>query len=303
MEVKQKLLQLARLAGGSLLDIDGAPLTIEASAEHPTLSNHKQVDAQHIFFSRNEAARKELDRIIDRQKPLTTILDDPTPQRNHVFLAISLSYDTLEVSLKLHPDAWVDRQNLEHKVSDHYAAEKLVDLLNALPSSFSIGISPEKVGIHEANEGARLEIQSLRKLMKQLPPPSAESNAMSLPGTSRLFCISHSLPRESVLRFSEGSTEAIVDWLKQSLAQLLPLYQAIAWSRKNDHVLVKEALEQEKVTQRQKGIGKSDKVRVIRGLWAGKSGIVQEIDTKGQLRIVIGKMAVKIDVGDVEKVD
>src|SRR4051812_48229164 len=83
LEVKQKLLGLAREVAGALVASDGSPLFIEASVEHPALWNHKQVDSQSVFFSRNEAARKELDGIIDRQKPISSLLDDPTPQRNH----------------------------------------------------------------------------------------------------------------------------------------------------------------------------------------------------------------------------
>src|SRR4051812_3998835 len=91
LEVKQKLMELARSLSGTLLASDGSPLTIEASVEHPALWNHKQVEAQHIFFSRNEAARKELDAIMDRQISLASRIEDPTPQRNHVFLAMTLA--------------------------------------------------------------------------------------------------------------------------------------------------------------------------------------------------------------------
>src|SRR5215813_11557605 len=112
LEVKQKLLLLGKELAGALTAADGSPLLCEASVEHPALWNHKQVEAQHLFFSRNEGARKELDKIIDRQKSIAAQIDDPTPLRNHVFLAVSLTNDALELSVKLHPDARVDRQNL-----------------------------------------------------------------------------------------------------------------------------------------------------------------------------------------------
>src|SRR5687767_14003735 len=60
LEVKQKLLGLGKELAGSLVAADGSPLACDASVEHPALWNHKQVEAQHVFFSRNEGARKEL---------------------------------------------------------------------------------------------------------------------------------------------------------------------------------------------------------------------------------------------------
>src|SRR4051812_10783064 len=128
LEVKQKLLAIGRELQGALVAADGSPLAIDASVEYPALWNHKQVEAQHLFFSRNEGARKELDRIIDRQKSLASMIDDPTPLRNHVLMAVSLSHETLELSVKLHPDAKVDRQNLERKGEDHFEREKLLRL-------------------------------------------------------------------------------------------------------------------------------------------------------------------------------
>src|SRR5262249_36259652 len=129
LEVKQRLLILSRELTDLLLAADGSPLTIEASVEHPALWNHKQVEAQHLFFSRNQGARKELDAIIDRQKSIASMIEDPTPLRNHVFLVVSLGHEALELSVKLHPDARVDRQNLERKCEDHFEREKLLQKL------------------------------------------------------------------------------------------------------------------------------------------------------------------------------
>src|SRR5258706_3724325 len=155
LEVKQKLVALGRELMGPLVGADGAPLAAEPSVEHPALWNHKQVDAQHLFFARNEGARKELDAIIDRQKTFASLIDDPTPLRNHVFLAITLSHDVLDLSLKLHPDARVDRQNLERKCEDHFEREKLLGMLRDLGAPFRVGVTPELLPVAELDD-ARL---------------------------------------------------------------------------------------------------------------------------------------------------
>jgi hypothetical protein len=290
LEVKQKLVALSRALSG-VVGSDGSPLFIESSVEHPALWNHKQVDNQSVFFSRHEAARKELDAIIDRSKPMATLLDDPTPQRNHLFLAITLSHESLEVSLRLHPDARVDRQNLERKLEEHYEAERLSGLLAELPEGYKLGITPELAPVSEGG----LDAESLRELVGKLPP----GGSMSLPGQPpRLFYVGQVLPRTEAVALSP---EALVEWVQARLAELAPLYRYIAWSRDNDYVSMRQVLDKEKTVRRQKGLHKGDKVRVVRGMFASKDGVVQEVDAKGQLKVLVGKMVVKLDAADVER--
>ncbi len=301
MEIKQKLLGLAKDASGALAPRDGLPLFIETSVEHPALWNHKQVDSQSVFFSRNIAARKELDGIIDRQKPISSLLDDPTPQRNHVFLAITLNHEGLELSLKLHPDATVDRQTLERKLEDHFECERLVDLLRDLPAGFCIGVTPERHLL--ADPAAPIDVARLRAIIQKLPPGSGTAPAGILSGPlpgqgpmARLFYVGRTLSRAEVV-----GSESLLVWAQQNLALLLPIYQFIAWSRENDFVSMRKVLDKERTTKRQKGLGKNDAVRINKGVLIGKTGIVQDVDAKGQMKVLVGKMIIKIDATDVEK--
>jgi hypothetical protein len=289
LEVKQKLLALGRELQGGLSSADESPLAVDASVEHPALWNHKQVEAQHLFFSRNEGARKELDRIIDREKSLASMIDDPTPLRNHVFLAVTLSQEALELSVKLHPDAKVDRQNLERKCEDHFEREKLLNLLQALDPSFQIGVTPALLPVGEIDDAR------LKEIVAQL---GAVAPAMHLPGTPhRLFYIGRTLRREEAIAAGPG----IVELTRTTLASLLDVYRFIAWSRDNDFLSMREALQKEKQAIRQKGLAKNDVVRFVRGMFTGKQGIVQELDGKGAIKVLVGKVAVKVDVEDVAK--
>lgn len=303
LEIKQKLLSLAREVGVALTASDGSPLFIEASVEHPALWNHKQVEAQHIYFSRNEAARKALDAIIDRQKPISTLLDDPTPQRNHVFLAISLSHEGLELSVKLHPEASVDRHNLERKLEEHYECLGFVDLLRSLSPGFQIGVTPDRTPIHAPDSTPVLDEPALRAIVHKLPTATSIGHPAPFlpPGqvpTVHMFYVGRAVPRAEILAMSPAAVEAFT---RDGLAELLPVYRFIAWSRENDFVSMKQVLDKEKTVKRQKGLGKNDQIRIIRGVLAGKSGVVQEVDAKGQLRVLVGKMTFKIDAADVEK--
>ena len=289
LEVKQKLVALGRALQGAMLAPDGSPLAAEPSVEHPTLWNHKQVEAQHLYFSRNEGARKELDAIIERGKSIASMIDDPSPQRNHLFLAVTLSEQAIELSLKLHPDARVDRENLERKCDDHFEREKLLHLLRGL-DGFRVGITPDVVSVTDLDEGKLLEL--VAQLAKGASP-----QALTLGAPHRLFYVGRALARDAAL----AAGAALVDEAKRLFESLLPVYRFIAWSRDNDFVSIKEALQKEKQQKRQKGLAKNDAVRIVRGMFAGKQGVVQEVDGKGSLRVLVGKVAVKLDAEDVQK--
>jgi len=287
LEVKQKLVAFGRALEGAMTAADGSPLAVEPSVEHPALWNHKQVEAQHLFFSRNEGARKELDAIIDRQKSLASLIDDPTPQRNHVLLAITLAHETLELSLKLHPDAKVDLQNLERKCEDHFEREKLLGLLRELGPAFRAGIQPELGPVTELDDE---RLRSLISGLATLPPTPPL-------GVARLFFVGRTVSRDEALAAGPG----IVEQAAHALTALFSAYRFIAWSRDNDFLSMREALQKEKQARRQKGLAKNDPVRIVRGMFAGKQGVVQEVDAKGGLKVRVGKMAVKVDAEDVLK--
>jgi hypothetical protein len=289
LEVKQKLLALGRELEASLVGADGAPLSVETSVEHPALWNHKQVDAQHLFFYRNEGSRKELDAIMNRDRGIASLIDDPTPQRNHVLLVVTLGKDGVDVGLRLHPDAKVDRQNLERRAEDHFEREKLLRLIHELPAPSRIGVLPELAPAAELDE-ARLEeiVGALGRAAAAVHRPGAASPQL---------WVGRHLPRDEAIAAAGG----IVELLREALVGLLPVYLFIAWSRDNDYVSMREALQKERQARRQKGLAKNDSVRIIRGMFAGKSGVIQEIDAKGHLRVLVGKMAVKVEADDVTK--
>jgi len=288
LEVKQKLVALGRAVQGAASAADGSPLVMEASVEHPAQWNHKQVEAQHIFFSRNPDARKELDRIIAKGQSMASLLDDPTPQRTHLFLAVTVAQTHAEVALKLHPDARVDRQNLERKLADHFEREKLLALLGALPPEYEFGLTGGPLApAREANEAR------LAELVAALAAPSTPT----LLAPQKLLYLGRRFARGEVTASGDGFVAAV----RAALGALLPVYQYVAWSRDNDFVSIREALQREKQQRRQRGLAPKDEVRIVRGMFAGKLGTVQEVDARGGLKVMVGKLAVKVDADDVEK--
>ncbi len=289
LDVKQKLLALGRTLATGVTAADGSPLTLESSAEHPAQWNHKQVEAQHVFLSRNELGRKELDAIMARGQSIASLLDDPTPQRNHLFLALTVAHDRAEAALKLHPDARVDRENLARRCEDHFEREKLLALLHAMPAQFQIGLTTGALV-----PAATVADGALCELIAALAAPSPPA----LPGTpQRLLYVGCAFPRAEAVAAGPG----FLDVARAAMEALLPIYRFIAWSRDNDFVSIRDTLEKEKQVKRQRGLSPKDEVRIVRGVLAGQIGLVQEIDARGGLRVLVGKLAVKVGADDVEK--
>jgi transcription antitermination factor NusG len=279
--VKQKLLALGRDVAGGLSAADSSPLACDASVEYPALWNHKQVDAQHLYFWRSPEARKEIDGIIDRARTIASIVEDPSPQRSHVFLVVSVTHEHVEIALKLHPDARVDRQNLERKCEDFFARDKLRALICGLGDGWRVGITGG-----ELLDVTELDDDGLRRLL-----------AAFLQDGHHWLTVGRTYPRSSGV----PGVPAFKDVARADLVALLPIYQHVAWSRDNDFVSIRETLQKEKQTKLTKGLAKNDLVRIVRGVLAGKEGVVQDFDAKGGLKVLVGKMAVKVDAQDVEK--
>jgi len=285
LEVKQKLGELGKSLTGQLRSEDGSPLLCEASAEHPALWNQKQVDSQQLFFSRNESARRELDTIITRGRSLASLIEDPSPQRSHVFLSIRLSVDQLVVGLRLHTDATVDRQNLTRKVAEQWLSDQFIDLLSTLDQSYVLSLG-------DTNHGSAktLDADALRLILVELAEPLG-------PNQSRWLTIARTFDRAHTL----AASETISDDIRASLLALLPVYQFVAWSRDNDHISIRDQLRQQTATKQKRGLAKNDKVRIVSGMFAGRNGVVHDVSDKGVLRVLVGNLPVVVKANEVEK--
>jgi transcription antitermination factor NusG len=281
LEVKQKLLVLGRLIGPSLLASDGSPLLCETSAEHPAVWNQHRVANQYLFFSRNQETRRELEATISRSRPIAALIEDPSPLRHHIFLAVMIDKSRVEFSLKLHSDAAVDRENLQRKCQDYFVRDKLVRLIAQLPDGFCVGI-----GGHSEMEASSLDEEALQHLLRELPSAGSWLEVR--------FPVSRDNPVTRDTQFVELAREKLA-------TELLPILTFIAWTRDNDFVSMKDTLKKRDIEQKSKGLSKNDPVRVVRGMFSGKTGVVQEIDAKGAMKVLLGTVAVKLSGDDVVK--
>lgn len=281
LEVKQNLQALGRRLGPALQSAGGAPLACEVSVEHPALWNQRKVESQTLFFSRNEEARRELDTIISKQRSMAALIEDPSPLHNHIFLSLLIDKDRLELGLKLHSDASVDRENLTRKCAEFFARERLIGLLRALPQGFRVGI----VGQQPQRPAAEVDDEAIQALLQ------------ALPGARSWLAVWREYRRDD----PKVGDEAFVEELIAHFRSLLPVMHFAAWSRDNDHLSMRKTLKEKEEKRQSKGLSAHDQVRVVRGVFSGKRGVVTALEGKGKVKVQLGTLSIQVSSGDLEK--
>ncbi len=212
------------------LENAGLSLIMHSSDEFPSFWNKKRVDSQWLFFSRGEAAREELSALIDKERTLKDTLEDPTPLYRHLFLGVSVNETHLEIGLRLHHDAWVDRRNFLGLFAGEEPRGKLAGTIAELPEHYQLSTNDENLQSLEGFDMARLE---------------ALVNAFDTE-KAWLF-IGARLPRDQVLVLGGD----ISDTAREVFQCLIPVYRFIAWSPSNDAIAMDEVLRERNEALRQ----------------------------------------------------
>ncbi|WP_437813444.1 hypothetical protein [Sorangium sp. So ce1078] len=230
LEVKQRALAWARGVVARLGEL-GISVDVHGSDEHPSIRNKHRADCQWVFFWRDQTARDELDRLLDRGRSISDAIDDPSPYTRHAFLALRISEGEVQVCFAVHPDAKVDVDNLRARLSateeatgepaSPLAAE-LTSALHALPEQFSFGAGGgDRVACSAATSDAIAEM--LRRAADGQVP----------------LWIGWSVPRETAVEHADILDEQLED----ALVALAPIYRLVAWSRENDRIALDRKLE------------------------------------------------------------
>ncbi len=273
MRVKDALVGLGeRVEQRSAAELAG--LERGASDEMPNLANHKKVDAQWIFWFRDAAARAALAGFLERMKLDATALLNIAPQDKHAAIALTLRHEELFVGLHVASGASLDRRNMAAKLQKGWERERLLELMRALPSAAHVGFGNEQAVVTAANVG------------------DLEEQAAAIDHNEAAWQLGYTLPREEAI----AAGEALVERLALLVQAIAPVYRFIAWTRDNDHVEAQKQLQEEKKEKRRQATAYNagDKVRIMSGLFSGKIGVVQDTDTKAQVKVRVGKMSVVI---------
>jgi hypothetical protein len=110
----------AKASGGEL------DLVQRTSLHQPHVFNHMRVRRMWAYLCRGKKEKTRLRRVIGAD-----LAKDLDAAYRNAYFCVAIEEEALEVSLKIHPDAWFDGQNLVHRVKKEGPA-LLVALLNPL---------------------------------------------------------------------------------------------------------------------------------------------------------------------------
>ncbi|MCD6497674.1 MAG: hypothetical protein J7M25_05125 [Deltaproteobacteria bacterium] len=289
--VKQKLEHIAPTLLNGVIDameVPGGTLTFGLSSEHPDLWNNHEVKQQHLYFLRPEEERTALFSRVSRARSMGSLLDQPSPYLEHVHLAVTIAQQGLQVRVCIMPEATVDRENVVLKIRDPWQQSELTSLLNDLAQRFTISVAGNphveaSTAIEALSDSETHSVGQPRQLGKADIP---------------ILNVARDLDRGD----PDIQSDRILDILQSDLHALIPLYRFIEWRRDNDHVELGKELKQEQEVRLRKGLEKNDPVRITDGLWAGKTGKVQAIEARGQVKVLVGTLTVQVKADDLQRI-
>ena len=183
----------------------GVELSAQAGLHHPYTFNAYRVREQRAYLCRGAKERKKLGAFFGE-----ALGKDAETHYIQTVLEVCLDDQVVEASLRIHPQAWWDGENLRKKCAkDDDALKDFCARLRALPPGFDLRVHDWK----KSNWCSQAQ-----------PLPMKETLALYTPGNHWLH-IQRLLPKEDALAMGEEA-EA---WVKSSLLALLPVYQFILW--------------------------------------------------------------------------
>ena len=110
------------------------------------------------------------------------------------------------------------------------------------------------------------------------------------------WSIGHGINADEAIELGVDLSDHVLRWL----GVFAPFYRFAAWSRENDFIEAGKQIQEEKAQKRRQATGfrKGDKVRITGGLFSGKRGVVEAIDSKAQVKVRVGKMSVVVSGHD-----
>jgi len=271
MEVRARLRAL-----GSLLEpvlTATRPMQWDVTPHMPNIFNAKSVREMVLYFTRTDAEKKAISPLLDKRISLPDQISDAGEHHRHVTLGVRVCQTGMDVGLMMHSTAWLDVMNLLNRCRESFELSKFVGHLQGLPEGVTFRITPKD----EVPVG-QITVEHLHKL------ENAVLNEQFLIVIGRHFDRTDAVVRDA----------PFVQTCRQLLGALLPVWEFIAWRSVSDYLDVAKDAKRAKVAAEAAvaDIALGSKVRITEGLFAGREGVVTELNFKGNVKILLGKITV-----------
>ena len=188
----------------------GVTLECRTSLHNPHAFNGMRVRRIWAYVTRAKAEKRKLRGVLGAE-----LAKDLDAAYRNAYLCLAIEAEALEVSLRIHPDAWYDGQNLKRRV-EREGLEGWRTLLNALPG-YRLRLDDWKGEWH----CGELEPERLEEFLGYYTP-----------GEHGL-AVERRYPAPSGNRGAAIAPEAAAGLVEEALG-LLPLWRFTAWSGESD---------------------------------------------------------------------
>ena len=195
---------------------EGVPLDSRTSIHHPRVFNGMVVRRLWTYVIRAKSEKTRLRKVLGRD-----LAKDLDAAYRNAYLCIAIEAEALEVSLRIHSDAWFDGQNLVNRLKRE-GPDGLLAELNRLEGF--------RLRMHDWKGEWRLGDLERDRLEEFL--------SYYTPGEHR-FAVERRWPAPEGAReglFGEGVAEELVG----EALRLLPVYRFVAWSESSDHLFTSD---------------------------------------------------------------
>ncbi len=261
------------------LSVEGAlkadrPLAWNVTPHTPSIFNGRKVRELVLYFTRTEAEKKAVLPLLDSRLSLPEQLSDAAEHHRHVTLGVRVTADGVEVGLMLHSTAWLDVMNALNRCRNPLDRGQFVALVRALPSGSLARIGPDAVV--PASEFSDAHIAALEE---------AVLNETFLIFFGQCFDASSEVT----------GSESFLHPCREALVAAIPLYEFIAWRPASDYLGVADEGRRMRAAGEAEvfGLTVGARVRITEGPFVDRQGVVTELDHKGFVRVLIGKVTIR----------
>jgi len=212
--LRRKLLAIGK-AAVALAKAEGVALEARGSLHNPHAFNRMKVERMWTYACRDKAAKSRLKRTLGAD-----LAKDLDAAYRNAYLCAAVESDALEVSLRIHADAWYDGQNLANRLKAE-GLEAWAKLLNRL-EGFRLRLADWK-GEWICGALTRDRLQEFLKYWKPGEHALSVEQRFPAPAGGRGSALDPETPERMI----------------GLLAELVPLYRYGAWSEESDFLFRK----------------------------------------------------------------
>lgn len=272
LAVREQLRALGSSLEGAMRT--GRPLAWAVTPHTPNIFNGRRVQELVLYFLRTEAEKKSILPLLESRIPLPEQISDAAEHHRHVTLGVRVTAEGVEVGLMLYSTAWLDVMNLLNRCRNPLDRSHFLALVRDLPTGSEVRVWPDRV-IASAEFGAA-HVEELEEAV-----------------FSETFLIFFGRRYE---RTSEAPrTESFLGECREVLVSASSLYDFVAWRPASDFLGLAEegrrlrAAGEAEVANLSVGL----RVRVTDGPFADRQGVVVDVDHRGFVKVLVGKVTIR----------